>query len=321
MSALIKSSFNPPWWIASPHLQTLWPSLLRSTPLPDLHRERVELRDGDFIDLAWQDADGPLVLLLHGLEGSLESHYAIPLISAVRSAGFRPLFMHFRGCSGEPNRLLRSYHSGATEDLREIVEFLHQRGEAPQAMIGVSLGGNLLLKYLGEPDRDPGIRAAVAVSVPFNLKSAAECLQQGFSRIYGRHLLRKLLKSYASKCRTLSIPGIEDLTSIRSIYEFDDRITSVDNGFLNADDYYNRCSCAQFLKRITTPTLILHAKDDPFMRPDDVPCLQDLGPGVSLEVSNRGGHVGFVQGSFPWRPVYWLDYRIPAYLKHVFAQD
>ncbi|MEW8507679.1 MAG: hydrolase [Candidatus Thiodiazotropha sp.] len=321
MAQLIQSDFNPPWWIGSPHLQTLWPSLLRSHPLPDLRWERVELSDGDFIDLAWEDVDGPLVLLLHGLEGSLESHYATPLISALRGAGFRPLFMHFRGCSGEPNRLLRSYHSGATEDLSEIIGFLRRNGEHPQAAVGISLGGNLLLKYLAEQDHDPGFKAAVAVSVPFNLKSTAEHLQRGFSRIYGRYLLRKLLKSYARKCRSLSIPGIEDYASIRSIYEFDDRITSVQNGFINADDYYNRCSCRQFLKGISTPTLILHAKDDPFMQPNDIPSLQDLGPGVSLEVSNRGGHVGFVQGRYPWRPVYWLDSRIPAFLKHAFAQN
>ncbi|MEW8561917.1 MAG: hydrolase [Candidatus Thiodiazotropha sp.] len=321
MAQLIQSEFKPPWWLVSPHLQTIWPSLLRSHPLPDLRWERVELRDGDFIDLAWQDAEGPLVLLLHGLEGSLESHYATPLISALRSTGFRPLFMHFRGCSGEPNRLLRSYHSGATEDLSEIVEVLRRRGEPPQAVVGVSLGGNLLLKYLGESDHDSDIKAAVAVSVPFNLKSAAMRLERGFSRIYGRHLLRKLLKSYSNKCRTRSIPGIEDYSSIRSIYEFDDRITSVQNGFRDAEDYYNRCSCAQYLQYITTPTLILHAQDDPFMQPDDVPGLQELGPGVSLELSNRGGHVGFVQGSLPWRPVYWLDYRIPAFLKHAFARD
>ncbi|MET0071410.1 MAG: hydrolase [Candidatus Thiodiazotropha sp.] len=321
MAQLIPSEFKPPWWLVSPHLQTIWPSLLRSHPLPDLRWERVELRDGDFIDLAWQDAEGPLVLLLHGLEGSLESHYAVPLISALRGAGFRPLFMHFRGCSGEPNRLPRSYHSGATEDLREIVEVLRMRGEPPQAVVGISLGGNLLLKYLGESDRDSGIKAAVAVSVPFNLKSAAMRLERGFSRIYGRHLLRKLLKSYSNKCRAHAIPGIEGYASIRSIYEFDDRITAVQNGFLDAEDYYTRCSCKQYLQRITTPTLILHAQDDPFMKPDDVPGLQDLGPGVSLELSNRGGHVGFVQGSLPWRPVYWLDFRIPAFLKHAFARD
>lgn len=285
----------------------------------ELRWERIELHDGDFIDLAWHDSEGPVVLLLHGLEGSLDSHYATTLISALSKTGFRPLFMHFRGCSGVPNRLSRSYHSGATEDLVELLEVLRERGVSVQAAVGISLGGNLLLKYLGESGEDSQLNAAVAVSVPFDLESAATRLEQGISRIYGRHLLRKLLKSHTRKCLSLGIPGVEEQASIHTIFEFDDRITSIQNGFVDAKDYYDRCSCGQFLRRITTPTLILHARDDPFMQPKDVPGLQDLGPGVSLELSERGGHVGFVGGNFPWEPVYWLDHRIPAFLKHALA--
>ncbi len=321
MAQLIQSEFKAPWWLLSPHLQTIWPTLFRNSPQLDLRRERIELHDGDFIDLAWHDTQGPLVLLLHGLEGSLDSHYATTLIVALSKAGFRPLFMHLRGCGGEPNRLLCSYHSGATQDLIEVLEVLSARGHAPQAAIGISLGGNLLLKYLGETGTHSQFAAAVAVSVPFDLESASMRLEQGVSRIYGRYLLRKLLNSYAKKCHALHICGVEGYPSIRSIYEFDDRITSIQNGFADAKDYYSRCSCAQFLKQITTPTLILHAQDDPFMQPEDVPGLQDLGPGVSLELSDQGGHVGFVQGRFPWRPIYWLDFRIPAFLKHALAQD
>ncbi|MES9946920.1 MAG: hydrolase [Candidatus Thiodiazotropha sp.] len=321
MAQLIKSDFEPAWWLPSPHLQTLWPSLFRRHLPLELRRERVELRDGDFIDIAWHGSKGPLVLLIHGLEGSLESHYATTLISALNSAGFRCLFMHLRGCSGVPNRLQRSYHSGATEDLVDTVEFLRLKEELPKAVVGISLGGNLLLKYLGESGCDSAFSAAVAVSVPFNLKSAVKRLEHGFSRVYSRHLLRKLLKSHAQKCRSMSIPDTDNISSISTIYEFDDRITAIQNGFVDADDYYQRSSCAQFLKHITTPTLILHARDDPFMQPQDVPDLQDLGPGVSLELSDCGGHVGFVQGKLPWRPVYWLDRRVPAFLKHVLTRD
>ncbi|MEW8028035.1 MAG: hydrolase [Candidatus Thiodiazotropha sp.] len=321
MAQLIISEFKPAWWLTSPHLQTIWPSLFRHRPLLQFRWERIELYDGDFIDLAWHESEGPLVMLIHGLEGSLESHYATTLISALSKAGFRCLFMHLRGCSGVPNRLQRSYHSGATEDLVEIIEFLHKRGDVPQAIIGISLGGNLLLKYLGESGRNSALKAAVAVSVPFNLESAVTRLEHGFSQVYNHHLLWKLLKSYTQKCRSRSFSVVEDINSIRTIYEFDDRITALQNGFVDAADYYHRCSCAQFLKHITTPTLILHARDDPFMQPKDVPSLQDLGPGVSLELSDRGGHVGFVKGSLPWRPVYWLDHRIPAFLKHVLARD
>lgn len=321
MAQLIESEFNPAWWLPSPHLQTIWPSLFRRRQSLTLRRERVELRDGDFIDLAWHESEGLLVLLIHGLEGSLNSHYATPLISALSKAGFRCLFMHLRGCSGVPNRLQRSYHSGASEDLHEIIEFLRTRGDAPVAVIGISLGGNLLLKYLGETGQESALKAAVAVSVPFSLENAVKRLEQGFSRVYNRYLLRKLLKSHAEKCRSRSVCVDEDFNTIGTIYEFDDRVTAIQNGYADAADYYRRCSCGQFLKHITIPTLILHARDDPFMQPKDVPDLQDLGPGVSLELSDRGGHVGFVQGNHPWRPVYWLEQRIPAFLKHVLDQD
>jgi predicted alpha/beta-fold hydrolase len=281
----------------------------------------VELSDGDFIDLAWHDSDGPLVLLIHGLEGSLSSHYATPLISALGKAGYRSIFMHLRGCSGVPNRLQRSYHSGATEDLVEILAYLQRKGEMPEAVIGISLGGNLLLKYLGESGRDSALRAAVAVSVPFDLESAVTRLQHGLSQIYDRYLLRRLMKSHVEKCRSLSISVVEHFDSIQTIYQFDDRITAIQNGFADAAEYYQRCSCRQFLRDITTPTLIVHARDDPFMHPKDTPRLQDLGPGVSLELSDRGGHVGFVQGNLPWQPVYWLDRRIPAFLNHVLSRN
>lgn len=320
MPRLIKSEFNPAWWLPSPHLQTIWPSLFRGRIQLTLRWERVELHDGDFIDLACHDSEGPSVLLIHGLEGSLASHYATPLISSLGKAGFRSIFMHLRGCSGVPNRLQRSYHSGASEDLVEIIDFLRRKGEAPEAVIGISLGGNLLLKYLGESARDSALKAAVAVSPPFDLERAVTRLQQGLSRIYNRHLLQKLLRSHARKCHSLSISDAEQSHSIRTIREFDDRITAIQNGFADAADYYHRCSCRQFLKEITTPTLILHARDDPFMHAEDVPSLQELGPGVSLELSDRGGHVGFVQGNLPWRPVYWLDQRIPAFLNHVLTR-
>ncbi|MCU7931368.1 MAG: hydrolase [Candidatus Thiodiazotropha sp. (ex Codakia rugifera)] len=315
MAQLIKSDFKPAWWLVSPHLQTLWPSLTRTRPRLDLRMERIDLHDGDFIDLAWHDAEGPLVMLLHGLEGSLDSHYAPTILHALNQAGFSALFMHLRGCSGEPNRLQRSYHSGASDDLQEILQILQKKGCPPQAVVGISLGGNLLLKYLGESGHNSLLQAAVAVSVPFHLAHVVQRLEQGFSRVYGRHLLRKLLSSYRQKCRRLSLSSVEDVAPIRSIFEFDDKITAIQNGFTDAADYYNRCSSSSFLKHITTPTLILHAQDDPFMQPEDVPNIDDLGPGVSLELSSRGGHVGFVHGNLPWRPGYWLDQRIPAFLK------
>ncbi|MCG8055203.1 MAG: hydrolase [Candidatus Thiodiazotropha endolucinida] len=316
MASVTHTPFKPAWWLKSPHLQTIWPSLFRSRVKLDFRLERIDLRDGDFIDLSWhQGSSGPLVMLIHGLEGSISSHYVTPTLQALHRAGFSTLFMHLRGCSDEPNRLRRSYHSGASEDLKEILELLECRNQIPQAVVGFSLGGNLLLKYLSETGHRSRIGAAVAVSVPFNLSQAATRLEQGLSRIYGRYLLDKLKKSYTEKCQTRGFEEDINLSAIRTIYQFDDNITSRVNGFDDADDYYSKCSSGTKLKEITTPTLIIHALDDPFMYPANVPELDQLGPGVDLELCMNGGHVGFIQGNLPFRAEYWLDKRISHYLK------
>lgn len=310
-----QAGFRPAWWLPSPHLQTLWPVLARRPRRLALIRERVELADGDFIDLAACGPEsGPGVLVIHGLEGSLNSHYVTPLLSALSAAGCRALFMHLRGCSEEPNRLPRSYHSGASDDLREVLAWLRARERAPQAAIGFSLGGNLLLKHLGESGADSGLICAVAVSVPFRLEAAVQRMDIGISNIYGRYLLNRLKSSYRRRCRRRAATPVADLERIDSIRDFDDRITAPLNGFADAADYYRRCSAASYVGGIVTPTLILHARDDPFMYPDTVPAPGDLGPGVTLALSERGGHVGFVAGRFPWRPVYWAERRILAWL-------
>ncbi|MBW9262867.1 MAG: hydrolase [Candidatus Thiodiazotropha sp. (ex. Lucinisca nassula)] len=316
MASVNQTPFKPAWWLKSPHLQTIWPSLFRSRVKLNFRAERIDLRDGDFIDLSWhQGSSGPLVMLIHGLEGSISSHYVTPTLQALHQAGFSTLFMHLRGCSDEPNRLQRSYHSGASEDLNEILELLESRNQIPQAVVGFSLGGNLLLKYLSETGHRSRIGAAVAVSVPFNLSQAATRLEQGLSRIYGRYLLDKLKKSYIEKCQIRGFEKTIDLSTIQTIYQFDDKITSRLNGFNDADDYYSKCSSGTKLKEITTPTLIIHALDDPFMFPTNVPGLDQLGPGVDLELCMNGGHVGFIQGNLPFRAEYWLDKRISQYLK------
>ena len=309
-----KSDFTPAWWLKSAHLQTIWPSLFRPRrPLP-VTWERMELADGDFIDLAWRRTKGPLVLMIHGLEGSLESHYAYPMLTHLERAGFSTLFMHLRGCGREPNRLARSYHSGATEDLAEVLDKLDARDERPEALLGISLGGNLLLKYLGETGQQALTHRAIAISVPFRLKSAATRLQQGFSKIYDRHLLNKLKRSYREKFAQRPSPLDLSVGGIDSLYQFDEQVTAPLNGFDSADDYYRRCSCIGFLKQIMTPTLILHASDDPLMHPDVVPQAAELGPGVCLELSSHGGHVGFIQGGVPGRPGYWLEQRVVRFL-------
>jgi len=309
------SPFTPPFWLRNPHLQTLWPKLFRIRPKLRLRPQRLELGDGDFIDLAWAaDSGGPVVLILHGLEGTLRSHYALPTMQALAQAGYQPVFMHLRGCSGEPNRLARSYHSGASDDLAAVLALLQASGQPATAAIGFSLGGNLLLKYLGERAGDALLRAAVAISVPFVLADAARRLEQGASRLYQHYLLTRLKRAYLHKFSTRPSPLRIDLETITSLWDYDQQVTAPLNGFAGADDYYARCSCQGFLKAITAPTLILHARDDPFMYDHDIPRPDQVGPGVTLAIQAHGGHVGFIDGPLPWRSRCLIDRLVPAFL-------
>ncbi len=310
------SRFRPAWWLPGPHLQTLWPSLTRPRPRLDLERRRIELADGDFIDLAQARVSGPRVLVIHGLEGNLESHYAGNLMLALARGGFRPVFMSLRGCSGEPNRLDRAYHSGASDDLAAVLEALSQDPEGPPlAAVGFSLGANLLLRYLGETP-SPLLDRAVAVSVPFVLRDAMLRLDLGVSRLYRRHLLDKLKASIRRKFADRPFPLQVDLDRIHDFNQFDERITAPLNGFAGVFDYYERASCRAVLSRIRTPTLIIQAADDPFMFPTTCPWEHELGSGVTLELAAGGGHVGFIAGNRPWRPHYWLETRILEYLEN-----
>lgn len=315
-ATLVTVPFRPAWWLPSPHLQTLWPTLFRGRIELPLLTERLELDDGDFLDLSWvRGASGPTVVVLHGLEGSLESHYVGGTLAALARAGYRPVLMHFRGCSGEPNRLARSYHSGATEDLLSLLRHLAETlAYPPFAAVGYSLGGNLLLKYLGERPPPIPLRAAVAISVPFRLRDAMTRLDRGFSRIYQRHLLTRLQGAYRRKFARIPSPLSVDVMRLKNFFEFDEQVTAPLHGFFGAEDYYARCSCRQFLGRISLPTLILHARDDPFMFPGTVPGPDELGPRTSLDLTDHGGHVGFVGGLLPWRPRYWAEDRLVAFL-------
>ncbi|HKK13327.1 MAG TPA: hydrolase [Gammaproteobacteria bacterium] len=311
---IVSSTFRPAWWLPGAHLQTLFPNLLRRRAGPSLRRERLELPDGDFVDLDWGAGPdhGPWVLILHGLEGSVRSSYAAGILDALASAGYQAVLMHFRGCSGEPNRLPRSYHSGETGDLDYVVR--HLRARAPGRALGVlgySLGGNVLLKWLGEQGPQAPVACAIAVSVPFDLAQAACRLERGFSRVYQWYLLRQLRGSVSRKARRLDLPVASDrLRRARTFRHFDDLVTAPLHGFRDADDYYRRSSSRGYLRHIAIPTLILQAADDPFMSPAGLPRDGELSAAVTLELSPRGGHVGFVTGTRPWRPRYWLEERI-----------
>ena len=313
---IIKSSFKPAWWLANPHLQTLWSSFFRSLPEIDLHNIRLELDDGDFLDLVVTDIqDKPLVIILHGLEGSLESHYIKPLIKTLDDAGYGVCFVHFRGCSEELNRLPRSYHSGDTADLQTIVQYMKNNyKQGVFAVIGFSLGGNIVLKWLGEQGAKAITQTAIAISVPFTLSNAGERLEKSFSRVYQKHLLTRCQKKYKQKSSLLKMPIEADAQQLNTFYTFDDQITAPLHGFKNADDYYQQCSSRQFLKDIKKPTLILHAKDDPFMWEYTVPNDDELSSSIKLELSDTGGHVGFIAGKNPFNPLYWVDQRIVEWL-------
>ena len=309
-------TFQPPSWLRNPHLQTLWPKLFRRRPDLALSWERLELADSDFIDLAWAaHASGPVVLMLPGLEGNLHSHYALPVMATLLRSGLQPVFMHLRGCSGEPNRLPRSYHSGAVEDLAEVLALLRASGRPVAAVIGISLGGNLLLRYLGMTGTASRLRAAMAVSVPFVLADAVRRLDQGGSQLYQQYLVTRLKRSYQRKFQIIPSPLRVDLDRIRTLREYDECITAPLNGFAGADDYYARCSSIGYLAAITTPTLILHSADDPFMYPHTIPRGDQVGPGVRLAIQKYGGHAGFIEGRLPWRIACLID-RLAAAFFH-----
>jgi predicted alpha/beta-fold hydrolase len=290
-------------------------------------RERLWLEDGDFLDLDWhgpQRADAPLVLVLHGLTGSSSSLSVLALQQPLATQGCPSEALNGRGCSGEPNLLARGYHSGASEDLAETVRHLRaQRPMAPLYAVGYSLGGNVLLKYLGESGADSQLQGAAAVSVPFRLDQCADRIGLGFSRVYQSHFMREMVAYVKDKQRLFAHQGMSDrlstleklgpLDNMRTFWDFDGRITAPLHGYTDAQDYYRRASSRYFLGRITTPTLLIQAADDPFVFAHSLPEADELSPSTEFELHAHGGHVGFVEGTLR-RPGYYLERRIPQWL-------
>lgn len=324
---LIKTTFKPAWWLNNAHLQTLYPALMRKTSSPPgLRRERLITPDNDFIDVDWCGAGiQPLIILLHGLTGSSQSGYIKGLQRTLLTQGFRSVALNFRGCSGEYNHSARCYHSGETEDIHFLYQTLRQREpDTPFAAVGFSLGGNVLLKWMGEQGSKLTLFAAVAVSVPLVLSTCATKLDKGFSKMYRGNLLRELKHYVWAKQRHLEKVGklieaskieqLGDLSRIKSFWQYDDRVVARLHGFKNVQDYYQRSSSRQFLKSITIPTLVVQAIDDPFMTQDVLPDLNELSSSIHLEITQGGGHVGFIAGDMPFKPEYWLEQRIPEFL-------
>ncbi len=280
-------------------------------------RERWDAPDGDFIDLDWIDgpSDAPLVVLFHGLEGCSRSHYAAALMHAVSTCRWRGVVPHFRGCSGELNRLPRAYHSGDSAEIDWILRRLGRALTAPLYAAGVSLGGNALLKWLGERGGEACqvVAAAAAVSAPLDLMAAGAALDHGFNLVYVRHFLATLKRK--SQAKLDRFPGLFDgarMAAARTLREFDNVVTAPLHGFRDTDDYWTRASAKPLLRRVAVPTLLVNARNDPFLPEQSLPAAEELAPCVTPEFPAHGGHVGFAGGRFPgrlgWLPQRMLDY-------------
>lgn len=318
--------FQPAWWCRGANQQTILGGLFRPVPPIELQRRRWETPDGDFIDLDFlPEAPGappgrPILIVLHGLEGSARSRYVLSLLAAAGREGWRGIGVNFRSCSGEPNRLLRSYHGGDTADLTWIVQRVTAENPgSPIFLAGASLGANVVLKYLGEQaDAAPAsVRAAVAISTPFDLARSAHTLEHGFARIYMRGIVRALKEKARIKLETH--PGFVDpkkLAAVRTLAEFDELVTAPVNGFQNADDYWSRSSSIRFLPAIRRPTLLISAQDDPFFPGKYLPREEvAANPFLTAEFPQHGGHVGFLNGAWLGRPGSWTEERSIRFFK------
>ncbi|MEO5719440.1 MAG: alpha/beta fold hydrolase [Chthoniobacterales bacterium] len=312
---VVRSSYHAPAFLRNGHAQTIVGAFLRRGRQVKFEPERLELEDGDFLDLLWLRHGGDrLAILSHGLEGSADEGYMRGMAAALHAAGWDVLGWNFRGCGAEPNRLVRLYHSGATEDLSAVVNHA-ARSYARIALIGFSLGGNLTLKYMGEAPPHEAVVAAVAISAPVDLAASARTLDQRRSnRLYLRRFIDSLVAKVEAKA--LRFPDEIDARGsreLRTFQEFDDRYTSRLHGFRDAADYWKRSSARQFLLQITRPTLLLNARNDPFLAPECFPFAEaEENSCLFLESPESGGHLGFLELRHGLRP--WFEKRVPDFL-------
>jgi len=321
--------YSPAWWIPGGHLQTLWGKLFRRQKRASTTLERWDTPDGDFVEVHRLAGPkrGPRLILLHGLEGTVRSHYAQGLLGEASRRGWAADLLIFRSCGPEMNRTRRFYHSGETSDLAFVVDrIVEQFPAAPIALAGVSLGGNVLLKFLGERgvDLPPQLTAAAAISVPFDLARSSRRVNRGFSRIYQRFFLKSLTRKVRQK--VLLFPDLaapEKISSLRTLEDFDDVITAPLHGYRDAVDYYTRASSLHSLAAIRLNTLLLSAVDDPMLPPEVLDEVREAArdnPALHVEVVSKGGHAGFVTGSVPWRPFYYAEYRVGEFFAARFEQ-
>jgi predicted alpha/beta-fold hydrolase len=297
--------YRPPWWYRGRHLQTLWGPLLRRVTPPPLRRERILTDDGDFLDLDWLAGSGsgaPLVLILHGLEGSSRSHYVAGLLREASALGLRGVVLNFRSCSGELNRSPRFYHSGETSDLDWIVTRLLEREPTLRlGLVGVSLGGNVALKWLGErgAEAPPEVAGAAAISTPFDLAACAGVLDRGLARsLYTAEFLRTLRAKIKAKAHLFD--GRLDVRAAlraRTFAEYDHAVTAPLYGFADERDYWTRSSSGRYLAAIRRPCLLINAVNDPFVPPSSLPAeAVASSPWLEAHFPPEGGHAGFLEG-------------------------
>ena len=321
MGLISRSDFTPFFLLRGPHLQTIWAAKLRRKPvLNGIEWEQVELDDGDFLELVWmKNPNRPTVVILPGLEGNFDtSTYIECLMAALHRQNLQGVLVHSRGCGREINRLPRSYHAGDIDDLDFAIQFIGKKiSSFPIAIVGYSLGGNILLRWLGlkEPK---SLKTAVAISVPFDLAASSDHLSQGFSKHYQSYLLKSMQLKFLKKTSRLgSFLPIKNVNALKSFRLFDDAITAPLHGFSGVEEYYKKTSCLDILPEINTNTLIIHALDDPFLPSEAVPSKDKLSDSTTLEISDHGGHVGFVGTSKSGCLHYWLEDRITRHIQSV----
>jgi len=319
---LMYEKFQPSFFLKNKHVQTVYASFFRKVPKHSFEIEKFILSDGDFLESYWYNkqnySNKPLVILFHGLAGSYKSPYILGLMKELDKDGYNSVLMHFRSCSGVINDKAISYHSGKTDDAKEYILSIKERYPNTQLFsIGFSLGANMMLKLLGEFAEESPFSASVSISAPMQLDLGSNKINSGFSKLYQAYLLKSLNKLLEEKYKTHDMQNLlklkkEDIKNLSSFWEFDDAYTAPIHGFDSAQDYYTKSSAKQYLKYIQSPTLIIHALDDPFMPPEILPNKNEISSSILLDIHKNGGHVGFVNGSL-FKPKYWLEKRILSY--------
>lgn len=319
---VISSNFKPAWWLTNPHVQTIAAKWLRRNEVFKGIKFTLETPDEDFIDLVWTQLPNkhntkPIVVILHGLAGSVDSHYAKGMLQAIDKKGWIGVLMHFRGCSGRPNRQGRSYHSGDTRDIAYLTDWLMtHHPQSPLAAVGFSLGGNVLTRFLAEyPDNPYSVSSIVCA--PLDLSSCSQRISKGFSKVYQKYLVDMLKTATQEKIDLNLLPNVcaQQVSKISKLWDFDQHVTAPINGFLDAEHYYKEASGKFVIANIQQPALFIHAADDPFLDHHNTVPDSTLPEHITFEVCKKGGHVGFITGNNPFKPEYWLEHRIPDYLE------